>query len=567
MSTILKSITLENYRGHQSPATHIDNIGGMLMLVGKNDIGKSSILEALDAFFNTDEIKDTDYCQTNNATDLTIKCAIDSNVFELQSNKTSGPSYSKNGSPYPSRDALRLDFGNVHYNLFRADNTKVARYQNSSVAVLIDKIKKGKPYRDYCLNNHVDKQISNLVDNTINIADAFRKLRPFFTHLGMTYYNDLNDDKNFENLKRDKRTLLAKLRRFTFTNPDIERDKENLFQKLFDNNIYIADTRDTDIRVDRRYAHYDDFANWFINTQLENITETSIDRNIVHEYEEEQKHILKPLNEIENVIADFKVNSSPIEKRGSGVKRLCAFYQFAMKYKTSRSAYGDKYILAVEEPEISLHPSQQRKFIQQLLTISQNSDIQVIVTTHSPIIVKEMGANINSIKVLTQNGVENLTGNREKCIVHYDSSGKDDGYVSISEINYIAFDEPSIEYHIELFAYIQDRAQEVHISDFDTWLTHKTVDSSLRFDDNGTDDGFVNTSNKLVKKENCWTWVGGTKDGQKVDSTLPVCVRNNIDHPDSKSRNNIYNDKVERSIKLMRSVIKNDTTTFPIPII
>ena len=80
MAKILETITLENYRGHQKvgrhSATSIKKINNLLMLVGKNDIGKSSVLEALDVFFNTGDIKDADYCQTNNATELSIKCKI-----------------------------------------------------------------------------------------------------------------------------------------------------------------------------------------------------------------------------------------------------------------------------------------------------------------------------------------------------------------------------------------------------------------------------------------------------------------------------------------------------------
>ena len=45
MAKILENITLENYRGHK--ATSIKKINNLLMLVGKNDIGKSSVLEAL----------------------------------------------------------------------------------------------------------------------------------------------------------------------------------------------------------------------------------------------------------------------------------------------------------------------------------------------------------------------------------------------------------------------------------------------------------------------------------------------------------------------------------------
>lgn len=540
------------------------------MLVGKNDIGKSSVLEALDAFFNTDDIKNSDYCTINHATDISIKCEIDSNIYELKSVKGGPKNYSKGGVPFADREAFDSDLANVHYTLFKAGNTKVPGYQNLSVNEFVNKVKNGRRYKAFCKNNLPPKSIKDLITNTLNIADAFIKLEPFFKQSGMqVYYDDLNINKNFTGLKKHKRSLLKELRAYTFTDPQVESNKENLFLTLCQTeSIYNPTTPGSipTIKVDQSSAHYRDFGHWFI-VPLVNVTRTSIDWDIVDEYAKKEMLPLKPFEDIEDIVKDFKTNPTPIEKRGSGVKRLCAFYKFATEYKASINARGGKFILAVEEPEISLHPSQQRKFIQQLRDISENYDIQVIVTTHSPIIVKEMDTKTDCVKVLTRNGVENLTGNRKKCIVHYDSSGRDDGYISINEINYIAFDEPSIEYHIELFGYIQEKTHN-SVGGMDGYFVNKIVDSSLCLVGNPNDDGFVDASNKLVKKTNCWRWVGnsgGHRDGERVSSTLPVCVRNNIDHPHQD--NNYFNDKVGRSIELMRSVIENDTTTFPIPII
>jgi len=48
------SLTIENFRGYTSPVTiYFDNL---TVLIGKNDIGKSSILEALDIFFGNRKI-------------------------------------------------------------------------------------------------------------------------------------------------------------------------------------------------------------------------------------------------------------------------------------------------------------------------------------------------------------------------------------------------------------------------------------------------------------------------------------------------------------------------------
>jgi len=46
----IKSVTVNRFRGYPSPVTV--EVNDLLVLVGRNDVGKSTILEALDIFFN-----------------------------------------------------------------------------------------------------------------------------------------------------------------------------------------------------------------------------------------------------------------------------------------------------------------------------------------------------------------------------------------------------------------------------------------------------------------------------------------------------------------------------------
>lgn len=47
---LIKSVTLKNFRGYRSETTVL--FSNLTTFVGRNDIGKSTILEALDIFFN-----------------------------------------------------------------------------------------------------------------------------------------------------------------------------------------------------------------------------------------------------------------------------------------------------------------------------------------------------------------------------------------------------------------------------------------------------------------------------------------------------------------------------------
>ena len=46
----IKAVTVNRFRSYSSPVTV--QVDDLLVLVGRNDIGKSTILEALDIFFN-----------------------------------------------------------------------------------------------------------------------------------------------------------------------------------------------------------------------------------------------------------------------------------------------------------------------------------------------------------------------------------------------------------------------------------------------------------------------------------------------------------------------------------
>lgn len=52
---ILKRLKLKNFRGYTDIVVDFDS--NMNVIIGKNDVGKSTILEALEIFFNSEKIK------------------------------------------------------------------------------------------------------------------------------------------------------------------------------------------------------------------------------------------------------------------------------------------------------------------------------------------------------------------------------------------------------------------------------------------------------------------------------------------------------------------------------
>ena len=166
------------------------------------------------------------------------------------------------------------------------------------------------------------------------------------------------------------------------------------------------------------------------------------------------------------------------------------------------------------------------------------------MTTHSPFIVKELARNNLLPIVINREGQA-----QESRISELDESVLP--YVSMNEINYIAFDEPSIEYHIELFGYMQNKLYK-KVKELNDWLIESGIITDADFFD------WYNT-NSLKKTESM---------------TLPYCVRNNIDHPlvddcdprkhEAYLNNSKFDNKdlIRRSIEIMRNAIISNPEVF-----
>lgn len=77
-------------------------------------------------------------------------------------------------------------------------------------------------------------------------------------------------------------------------------------------------------------------------------------------------------------------NGIPINKRGSGVRRLILLNFFSAEAEKAVSGTQRNVIYAIEEPETSQHPNDQIMLMNALLSLSRQPNRQIIVTTHEP---------------------------------------------------------------------------------------------------------------------------------------------------------------------------------------
>lgn len=126
----------------------------------------------------------------------------------------------------------------------------------------------------------------------------------------------------------------------------------------------------------------------------------------------------------------------------------------------------EELFILIDEPELHLHPSLQENFIKHLLKIS--IDNKILISTHSPLFVKQslqQKPDIN-INILKKESGNIITGKPEQNVLNY---------ISANEVNFVAFDLITEEYHNELYEELKNsNGVNLSIQSFDDQFFHTT---------------------------------------------------------------------------------------------
>jgi len=213
---------------------------------------------------------------------------------------------------------------------------------------------------------------------------------------------------------------------------------------------------------------------------------------------------------------------------GSGIEIILTL----LLLKNIASSSKGKIIYLIDEPELHLHPSAQEKLLELLL--EESKEKQIFISTHSPYMFK---GSIGS-------GANLLIFNRSADTINIVNSTDDNwglfGKFSPTwgEINWFAYDLPSIEFHNELYGFLQSKAidddnKNSYEDNFDDWLVTKGA-----------------SQNK--------SWIKEIKNNSQspVDRTLQTFIRNFIHHPENTKNVQYTNEELESSIKLLIEILK-----------
>ncbi len=269
--------------------------------------------------------------------------------------------------------------------------------------------------------------------------------------------------------------------------------------------------------------------------------ETALQNRLAEQYGETKVRFQFTLPQISDFLksgnielTDDGIQTSSFEK-GTGMQRslaLAIIQQYAEIMKPNVVDYSNLFFF-IDEPETYLHPKAQSKLLDSLESLSEKS--QVFIVTHSPYLLKQYKKDTHSIWLFSKNGSYNDAKEGAELDLFEESSP------SWGEINYYAYGIPSVEFHNELYGFIQAKA---------------TVEDELNYKEKEFD-LFLKNHNKNLKQDKKYIRIKQDLSTDEYDVTLPTYIRNIIHHPEN-TKNKIYSDEeLEKSIECLIDILKS----------
>lgn len=374
----LVEIALQNFRGYgRRTALPVGNITG---LIGKNDAGKSTFLEALNIVLAEGKIDATDiHVQAADGDEIRIECVFG----DLPSALTLD-----SGSSTSLQDEYLVDAqGRLHV------------CWAYSIAGHSSEKRIGKAQFRVFAQHPSDR----------NLADLHSKknaeLKQLVKNAGIEHQCDL---KNNASMRRALWQTAKDSGSFELNPTELDLSKED--GKSIASQIQAAMPIYVLFRADRpstdQDAEVQDPMRVAVRTALDELKGDidAIKEKVKRKAVDVANRTLDSLREFDSALAssltpdfaDPKLDSAfkmtllgddgiAVNKRGSGVRRLVLFSFFKAEADRLRDAEsGRSIIYAVEEPETAQHPDFQRMVISTLQKLSETDGCQVIFTTHSP---------------------------------------------------------------------------------------------------------------------------------------------------------------------------------------
>lgn len=377
---VISKLYIKNFRGYaeQTIELHKD----LNVIIGKNDVGKSTILEALEIFFNNNTIK-IDVLDLNKKRadkedgDITIQVS-----FEVDSKK----SYTIDTVPTKLSQEYLLDsegyltirkvwnasgknMTSKSLKTYIVSDYPSTKFNNPLICRKISELKGELSLFDSTQDTtSVNKTICSDIRkaiyrfSSINSSDLTETIIPIDAEDGKKIYDAIKVDlplyflfkADRENKDSDSE-VQGPLKAITKSIlSGMQKDLDELKDKI------VAATEDVGLRTIEKLSEMNpEIANELTPT----VSTKAWDSLFSFTFEDE--------------------DGIPINKRGSGVRRLILLNYF--RAEAERQRVSEKPIIyALEEPETAQHPDWQKMLYNALVDLSEQENTQILLTTHSP---------------------------------------------------------------------------------------------------------------------------------------------------------------------------------------
>ncbi|MFN4247185.1 MAG: ATP-binding protein [Flavipsychrobacter sp.] len=374
----LKGLKIKNFRGYRNE-TYVE-LKDLSVFTGKNDAGKSTILEALEIFFNNSIVKiDKEDLNIQAAADLDFKIEISCLFSDLP-------------------DSLIIDAANQttlasEYLLNNDGLLEIKKIYNCAVATLKEQV--------YIIAHHptiengndlLGLKIAGLRTRANNIGVSANEYNgtisssiraAIWAHLGNLNLATTSIQVDKDDTKAIWDYLSKWMPQYALFKSDREstdEDKEVINPMKIAINNAIAEMQDELDAVQQKVM---DHAINVANRTLAKLREMSpnLANSLTPDFKADPKW---------SGLFSLTINSDngiPINKRGSGIRRLILLNFFRAEAERRRQERNSASIIyAFEEPENSQHPNHQKILISAFQELSESENTQVFITTHNPAI-------------------------------------------------------------------------------------------------------------------------------------------------------------------------------------
>ena len=494
----ISQVKIKNFRGYKDE-TEID-INNLTVFIGKNDVGKSTILEALDIFLNEGKPDQEDINKFTEDQDVVISVVFDDLPDKIDIDKviptTLEQEYLLNSDKkleiikkFSAGGKAKVSIFANHPTNPKCDNL-LSRKQNQLQDIMkeleLDSNRKtNSEMRTAIWNKYKDelncqeREIDANKDETKDIWEKLKQYMPLYTLFRADRENDDGDDEVQKPMKSAVEEILEK--------GDIPERLEKISEDI------IIQLQDVAKKSLEKLAEI----NPNMAEKLKVVTPSQKD--------------LKWANVFKGLTISGKDDIS-INKRGSGVKRLIliSFFKAEAERRQADKTVSD-IIYAIEEPETSQHAEYQKILIDSFVGLSEKPKTQIILTTHSPAIVKMLKFK-NLRLVQDQEERKDVVSIEEKTLP----------YPSLNEVNFLAFDESDESYHNELYGFIEDG------------------------------DGLLG---QFKQGKGTRPYIRDDGDGQPQQKILSEYIRHKIHHPGNQLNDDYTPEELQQSIRLLRDFI------------